>query len=205
MTFNINPSSALARGFAPLRPGADGATIYAMIRDLSESIFAAWATSNRSTVYLIEGLPRALWNATIPAIPRRTFRTIAAHLHNSRCSWIRTLGLESGIPVPDRVDLRLASRRAVISALGRSSRGIAALLRKAVAAGGVLPAPKAYVWRNLPLDAGHILAYFVAHEGHHRGQIIMAARQLGMRVPQEVLNGVWHWTTRAREASRQES
>jgi uncharacterized damage-inducible protein DinB len=55
------------------------------------------------------------------------------------------------------------------------------------------------VWRTLPLDVGHVLTYFVAHEAHHRGQIIMAARQLGQRVPRALMGGLWQWATRARE------
>jgi uncharacterized damage-inducible protein DinB len=58
--------------------------------------------------------------------------------------------------------------------------------------GRIPPTPK-YVWRNLPLDIGHVLAYFVAHEGHHRGQIVMLARMLGHRLPPDVTNGVWQW------------
>jgi uncharacterized damage-inducible protein DinB len=55
------------------------------------------------------------------------------------------------------------------------------------------------VWRNLPLDVGHVLAYFVAHEAHHRGQIVMAARQLGLRLPPAVVNDLWQWTRITRE------
>jgi uncharacterized damage-inducible protein DinB len=57
-----------------------------------------------------------------------------------------------------------------------------------------------YVWRNLPLDVGHVLAYFVAHEGHHRGQIVMLARQVGYRLPGEVTAGLWQWSKRAAES-----
>jgi uncharacterized damage-inducible protein DinB len=66
--------------------------------------------------------------------------------------------------------------------------------------GGTIPASSAYTWRNLPLDVGHVLAYFVAHEGHHRGQIVMLARQLGYRLPAQVTGGLWHWAKRAKEA-----
>ena len=65
--------------------------------------------------------------------------------------------------------------------------------------GGTVPPSKAYVWRNLPLDVGHVLAYFVAHEAHHRGQLVMIARTLGHRLPKAVVDGLWQWTTRSRE------
>ncbi len=53
---------------------------------------------------------------------------------------------------------------------------------------------------GFPLDVVHFLAYFVAHEGHHRGQICMLARLLGHRLPAEVTNGLWQWSKRAKEA-----
>jgi uncharacterized damage-inducible protein DinB len=172
------------------------------VGSLRATVLSAWQTSNRVTVYLVENLPPALWAAPVPGVPQRTIRMIAAHLHNARCRWIGTLGREHGIPVPLRVDHRTVSRRQLVAALKRSSRGIQAILELGSAAGGVVPPSRAYVWRNLPLDVGHVLAYFVAHEAHHRGQIIMVARQLGRRLPSAVTDGLWQWTTRTKETSR---
>jgi uncharacterized damage-inducible protein DinB len=124
---------------------------------------------------------------------------IAGHLHNARCMWLKTLGQEHRIAVPAPVDRRKVARRELLSALKRSSKGIEAILALGIAHGGVVPPSKAYVWRNLPLDVGHVLTYFVAHEGHHRGQIIMVARQLGLRLPGEVSSGLWQWNKRAQE------
>src|SRR6266542_2647652 len=146
--------------------------------DQRDMLLSAWRTNNRVTVFLAEHLPHELWGATVPGAPRRTVRMIAGHIHNARCMWIKTLGKENGIAVPRAVN------------------------RHKVGPKELIPASSSYTWRNLPLDVGHVLTYFVAHEGHHRGQIVMLARQLGYRLPAEITGGLWQWSKRAKEARR---
>lgn len=171
--------------------------------DLGVTLIDAWRTNSRVTAYLIEHLPDTLWEAAVPGVPRRTIRMIAGHLHNCRCTWIKTLGQEHGVLLPAPVDRRTVTRRQLLAALKRSSRGIQAILELGLAAGGHVPPSKRYVWRNLPLDVHHVLTYFVAHEAHHRGQIVMLARQLGQRLPGDISGELWHWTRRMREAALQ--
>jgi uncharacterized damage-inducible protein DinB len=166
---------------------------------LRRSAAEAWRTVNRATVFLVEGVPEEIWAAPAPNLPRRTIRSIAAHLHNSRRRWIRTLGEEHGIRQPERVDERGVTRRALAAALGKSSVGMERLFELGAKRGGALPVTKLYTWRNLPLDLDHVLAYFAAHEGHHRGQIIMLARQMGKPLPEAVAGGVWQFARFLRE------
>ena len=166
---------------------------------LRDALVPVWRTTNRVTVFLIEHLPPELWAASVPGAPRRTVRMIAGHIHNARCMWIKTLGKEHGIKVPEPVDRRRVGPKQLVPALNRSSRGMVSLLQLGCDHGGTIPPSSSYTWRNLPLDVGHVLAYFVAHEGHHRGQIVMLARQLGCRLPAEVTAGLWQWSKRAKE------
>ncbi len=169
--------------------------------DLRETILAAWRTSNRITLFFFEHLPPDLWAATVPGAPQRTIRMIAGHMHNARCMWLQTLGLPHGIAAPASVDRQRVTAKQLLPALRRSGTGITRLLQLGCEHGGTIPATRSYVWRNLPLDAGHVLSYFVAHEGHHRGQIVLAARALGHRLPLDVTAGLWQWTQRAAEAA----
>jgi len=167
--------------------------------NLRDTILDAWKTNNRVTVFLVEHLPAELWEAKLPGAPRRTIRMLAGHIHNARCMWIKTLGQEHGSAVPRSVDRYKVKPKDLVAALERSGAGILGLLKFGMDHGGRIPASSSYVWRNLPLDVGHVLTYFVAHEGHHRGQIVMLGRQLGYRLPAEVTNGLWLWSKRARE------
>jgi uncharacterized damage-inducible protein DinB len=171
---------------------------------LRTSILGAWRTNHRLTVLLVERLPAGLWAATLPGAPRRTIRMVLGHVHNARCRWVKALGAEFGIAVPARVDRLSVKRAELVRALGRSSRAMLRLLELGCDHGGTIPAASTYVWRNLPLDVGHVLAYFVAHEAHHRGQIVLAARALGERLPPTVTDGLWQWNRRAVEAEANE-
>lgn len=160
------------------------------------NLVAAWRTTNRATTYLVERLPTEIWSSAVPGIPRLTVRMIAAHIHNSRCMWIKSLGARHGVVTPRRVDLRRVDRRGLVRALARSSDGIIKLIELGMARGGKVPRA---TWQNFPTDLEHFLSYFVAHEGHHRGQLCMVARQLGHRLPKEVASGVWQWTKLSQE------
>jgi uncharacterized damage-inducible protein DinB len=159
------------------------------------ALIAAWRTNNSVTTYLVEHLPRDLWDKPVPGVPRRTVRTIAAHIHNARCGWIKSMGAAHGVAVPNPVDARRVPQAELPRALARSSEGIVELIRLGASRGGRVPSA---VWQNFPTDLVHFLTYFVAHEAHHRGQLIMLARQLGCRLPAEVTAGVWQWKRRAR-------
>jgi uncharacterized damage-inducible protein DinB len=167
--------------------------------NLRDTILNAWKTNNRVTIFLVEHLPAELWEATIPGAPRRTVWMIAGHIHNARCMWIKTLGKEHGIAVPRSVDRFKVKPKDLTAALKRSGTGILRLLKFGLDHGGTIPPTRSYVWRNLPLDVGHVLGYFIAHEGHHRGQIVMLARQLGHRLPTDVTGGLWQWSKSAQE------
>ncbi len=184
-------------GRGPLERGGEAPAL-----DLRSAVVGAWRTGNRVNVLLVESIPPSLWAAPLPGLPRRTIRWIAAHIHNSRCGWIRTLGAPHGIAVPERVDKRAVTPRRLAAALNRSSRGMVELLELGVKHGGRIPPTRKYVWRNLPLDVGHVLTYFVAHEGHHRGQIVMLARQLGHPLPREVTERLWAFTRLSKEPGR---
>ena len=160
---------------------------------MNHLILEPWRTSCRVTRLLVEDLPASLWPMPVPGLPRKTVRALVAHLHNARSGWINTLGAPHGIRRPAPVSRTTVTRAQILKALHASDKGIEAILKLGIENGGKVPGTRKYVWRNLPLDVGHVMAYFVAHEAHHRGQLLLVARQLSMPVSRDVTNRMWWW------------
>jgi uncharacterized damage-inducible protein DinB len=164
--------------------------------DETQRLIAAWQTTHRVTTFLVKNLPPELWPVKVPGSPRRTVGKTAAHIHNARCMWIKMIGGAHGVTIPKKVDAPKVKPADLLLALERSNEGMIDLIRLGQARGGSVPAAS---WQNFPTDLVHFLCYFVAHEAHHRGQLVMLARQFGHPLPPKVMGGLWQWKKRARE------
>ncbi|MGA7161114.1 MAG: DinB family protein [Bacteroidota bacterium] len=168
-----------------------------------DNLLATWQTNNRVTEFFIENLPSDLWNMKIPGAPQRTIRMIAGHLHNARCMWIKMVGKQYGIKIPKSVDRRHVSRSQLLHALKQSNKGVIRLLKAGLDQNCKL---NIHVpWSNIPSDVVHFMVYLVAHEAHHRGQIVLVARALDHRLPQSITAGLWQWKKLSHEIAKDKS
>jgi uncharacterized damage-inducible protein DinB len=159
--------------------------------NLHNFILDTWQTNNQVTEFFFENLPDELWSTKMPGAPLKTIRMVAGHIHNARCMWIKMIGRQFAMKVPKSVDRRGVSKGALLRALKQSNQGIIKLLEIGLDHEGVLQMK--LPWANIPSDVVHFSAYMIAHEAHHRGQIVLAARALGHRLPHHITTGIWQW------------
>ncbi|MDR8392038.1 hypothetical protein NC796_12850 [Aliifodinibius sp. S!AR15-10] len=159
--------------------------------NLTDTILAAWKTSNRVSIFMLENLPQEVWSEKVPGYQRKTVQMVGGHMHNTRCMWIKEATKKFDLHVPEYVDRYSVTTTELIEALHISSAEIMQLIKKGIETGSTVP--------GFYLDAVHLQYYLVAHEAHHRGQIVMVTRQLGYELPEKVTYGLWHWSKRAKE------
>lgn len=145
-----------------------------------------WTINNGIDIALLQMLPPVIWSQKIPGFPQKTVRMMAAHIHNIRCRWIKATGREWMIPVPDPVDQQEVTTRQLITALNKSSRAMLLLFRTGFEQNGRIPR-----WKH---GVVLFMQYMITHEAHHRGQLLMAARQLGHPLTEEASDRLWQFS-----------
>ena len=149
------------------------------------ALLQAYATNNRINAYLIENLPEEAWRAAPAGGKGRDIGSIAAHVHNVRVMWLKAAGAKD---LPAKLDSDSATKRDVLRAMDASWRALEVLLQTALESDGHI--------KGFKPDVCSFLAYLIAHDAHHRGQIAMLARQTGHPVSQGTMFGLWEWGTR---------
>jgi uncharacterized damage-inducible protein DinB len=155
--------------------------------DLVEALLDSYDTNDRINHYLIDAVPVEAWTLKAPNGKGRDIASIVAHMHNVRLMWLKSAG-GSTRPLPAKLEPANLTRASAIEALTESRHAMREVLAGALSTDGRV--------KGFKPDAASFLAYLLAHDAHHRGQISMVARQLGHPISQSAMFGMWEWGTR---------
>jgi uncharacterized damage-inducible protein DinB len=152
----------------------------------STQFIETWEIHNRINVYLLDAIKEEHL-ADISASKGRNVGEQFAHLHNVRMMWLKASApdLLKGLTKFEKGDK--LTKKLLASELNKSAKAIAALLETGFKEGkikGFKPHPAAF------------LGYLIAHESHHRGQLMLALKQSGHAVDQKTQYGIWEWGSR---------
>lgn len=167
----------------------------------SAALVDAWRINARVTSFLVEHLTPDMWHAALSSSPRRPVARIAVHLHNARRLWLKSLGRATGATITPLLPPTRTTAAQLLPALAQSGAAIEAMIDAGIRNGGRFPGvASGFVYGAMPRDVALFVSYALSHEAHHRGQIVTIAREAGHRLPQEVVTGLWQWSSRLKEA-----
>ena len=154
---------------------------------MEDQLVETWQIHDRINRYLLDAIPDAALGS-VSVSKGRSVGEQFAHMHDVRLMWLKAAAPEllAGL---DKFPKEAATDKAKLSdALTHSGEAIAALLRKAVAAGGKV--------KNFKPHTVAFLGYLISHESHHRGHIGLTLKQTGHPLDKKVAFGLWEWGVR---------
>ena len=148
-----------------------------------EGFLEAWRTNNRINLYLIEQISRDGLKCSLSTHGGRDVALQFAHMHNVRVWQMeqRAKDLAKGMT---KFESKVSpSKAALTRALKASGKMIEIFLTDLIEG----KTKRRGFKKGIPT----VLAYFVAHESHHRGNIVLTLKQCGEAVASPVRDSMW--------------
>jgi uncharacterized damage-inducible protein DinB len=151
---------------------------------LLEQILECWRVHNLIHLDLLAAIPGDGLMA-IPASSRgRTVAEQFHHLSRVRIDWATYHETGKREKLPKVTKGKPIPREELATLLEESGERVEGVLRAALAGEG-----RVRMFRKNPI---RWMCYLISHESHHRGQIMLALKQNGMRMPEAVaIQGLW--------------
>jgi uncharacterized damage-inducible protein DinB len=147
-----------------------------------QEIVEAFEQCGRITEYLVTVVPRRFWQQAPPSGHGRTIAAMVAHIHGVR----KTFAKMGGAPVPPSLDRNSVTPVQARRALRQTNAALATLFRDSLLRGDARI-------KGLPRRSVNMMAYLIQHDAHHRGQIMLRARELGHAFSGDDVMRVWGW------------
>lgn len=155
---------------------------------MRDELLEAWMTNHRINIHLLEAITDEGLASTLSTRGGRDVARQFAHLHNVRI-WHLEKRARDLADALETFESKYSPRKAeLLDALAASTDRIATFLLDVLE--GV---PKR---RGFKKGIFTTLAYFVAHESHHRGSILLTLKQCGHMPSKDVVYGLWGWDQR---------
>lgn len=154
-------------------------------RSLLEQVLQAWRVNAVINVKLVKAIPKKGFDAVPLASRGRTVAKQLAHMQKVHSGWLKYNGWRlSREARPLHRNAKL-DRKRLTTALRASGAAVEAFLRERLQSG-----KRIGFFQGKPI---RWMCYLIAHDSHHRGQIALALKQNGMRLPEKVaLREIWY-------------
>jgi uncharacterized damage-inducible protein DinB len=155
-----------------------------MAKQQEQSLAEVFLTNNRINLFVLDHLDEQQLNYS-PNARARSIADQLAHLHQVRILWLEAHRPALAKPLR-KIEKGSATRKQLKEALEQSAEAMAGLFRD-VESGNTKG------FKNGP---NLFFAYLIAHEAHHRGQLLLHLKNAGIPFDKAKSFEIWDWAKR---------
>jgi len=153
-----------------------------MAEQAAYTLLDTWHLNNRVNLMLLESLTEE--QLAVAANPRvRNIADQFAHLHNVRLAWLEVQSPALAEKLR-KIEKGRATKAGLKEALEASAWALGEVIAEAEKSGRLKAAKRGAI---------AFFGYALAHEAHHRGQIILHLKYAGKPVDRTLGFGIWEW------------
>ncbi len=152
---------------------------------MRDELVEAWRTNNRINLYLIDQISDEGMRCSLSKRGGRDVARQFAHLHNVRLWHLenRAKDLSKGLV---QFETKVTPSKAeLVKALKASEKAVESFLCDVLEGKPKRRGSKKGIFTSL--------SYFIAHESHHRGSILLTLKQCGHGLKQKHAYAIWAW------------
>lgn len=150
-----------------------------------DEMLEAWNTNNRINLFLLDRISEEGLRCSLSTRGGRDVARQFAHMHDVRVWQLENRAKDLAEGLVAFASKESPPREQVKAALVASGEAIGAFLGALITG-----EPKRRGSRK-----GWVthLSYFIAHESHHRGSILLTLKQCGHKLDQDTSYAIWNW------------
>lgn len=150
---------------------------------IENQIIETWRMHNRITIFVIEHIPDEAMKTTLSKRGGRDIARQFAHMNAVRASQLEPFAKKLSLHLTNFQKDESPEKKFLLQAFEQSGLVMEKYLEQCINNDGKAA--------NFKSGVVAMLAYYISHEAHHRGNILLTMKQCGFKIPDELKWGIW--------------